>query len=244
MIVKNCLGWTALLALIGSGVAACSGADVSSDPQTGEAPVGELQQELRARKICGGREPQACGKGEYCSSKPGKCPDRHRGRCAAIPEACTKVYAPVCGCDGVTYGNDCEAAAAGVSVASKGECEPKPSFCGGIAGIPCPPGQQCVDNPSDGCDPQNGGADCGGICIEAPPTHTFCGGIAGIQCPDTEQCVDDPNDSCDPKQGGADCGGICVAAGEACGDVTCGSGTVCCNPLRGLCTKPGMLCIQ
>ncbi|MCA9864308.1 MAG: hypothetical protein KC432_14845, partial [Thermomicrobiales bacterium] len=25
-------------------------------------------------------------------------------------------------------------------------------MCGGIAGIPCPPGYVCIDNPGDGCD--------------------------------------------------------------------------------------------
>lgn len=29
-----------------------------------------------------------------------------------------------------------------------------------------------------------------------------------------------------------------------CGDATCGAGLVCCNPLRGICTKPGDFCIQ
>jgi hypothetical protein len=32
--------------------------------------------------------------------------------------------------------------------------------------------------------------------------------------------------------------------GEACGDVTCGDGLECCNPLMGICVKPGMVCIQ
>jgi hypothetical protein len=36
--------------------------------------------------------------------------------------------------------------------------------CGGIAGIQCPGGGKCVDDSSDSCDPNNGGADCGGIC--------------------------------------------------------------------------------
>ena len=33
-------------------------------------------------------------------------------------------------------------------------------------------------------------------------------------------------------------------AGEACGNTTCGEGDVCCNPSCGICTKPGMACIQ
>jgi hypothetical protein len=37
--------------------------------------------------------------------------------------------------------------------------------CGGIAGIACPTGFNCVDNPNDNCDPAHGGADCGGICV-------------------------------------------------------------------------------
>jgi hypothetical protein len=91
-----------------------------------------------------------------------------------------------------------------------GTCQPRPTepqFCGGIAGFPCPEGQTCVDNPNDDCDPANGGADCGGICVSKP---AFCGGIAAFPCPEGQTCVDDPSDDCDPKKGGADCGGICV----------------------------------
>ena len=71
----------------------------------------------------------------------------------------------------------------------------------------------------------------------------MCGGIAGFPCPDGFECVDDPSDSCDPRTGGADCGGMCVKA-ETCGDAQCGPGFVCCNPVMGICTKPGMVCIQ
>lgn len=40
-----------------------------------------------------------------------------------------------------------------------------PEFCGGIAGFPCDDGKICIDDPRDSCDPLNGGADCGGICV-------------------------------------------------------------------------------
>ena len=37
-------------------------------------------------------------------------------------------------------------------------------FCGGFAGVPCPEGFVCVDDPRDNCDPNQGGADCAGYC--------------------------------------------------------------------------------
>jgi len=39
------------------------------------------------------------------------------------------------------------------------------AICGGITGIRCKPGFECIDDPSDSCDPEKGGADCSGICI-------------------------------------------------------------------------------
>jgi hypothetical protein len=86
-----------------------------------------------------------------------------------------------------------------------------PGYCGGVAGFPCAPGFTCIDDPSDNCDPQNGGSDCGGICVREDQPQR-CGGVAGQVCPTGYECIDDPQDDCDPNSGGADCPGICRPA--------------------------------
>ena len=55
-----------------------------------------------------------------------------------------------------------------------GNCVAAPSqFCGGIANIQCPAGMSCVDDPNDSCDPTQGGADCGGICVTSASSSSL-----------------------------------------------------------------------
>ncbi len=61
-----------------------------------------------------------CLEEDYCAKAPGDCDGQ--GVCEPRPGACPDLWAPVCGCDGATYGNACDAAADGVSVAAEGEC--------------------------------------------------------------------------------------------------------------------------
>lgn len=135
----------------------------------------------------------------------------------------------------------CEGGTHCVAQGNTATCEPN-VFCGGIAAFPCPGAGQCLDDPNDDCDPENGGADCGGVCD--------CSGVSALciegtvfdpspeVCTCVEQAPENPCNLIDCQSGyicqlnngepvcvaPVSCGGItgegCAGAGECVDDPT------------------------
>mmetsp|Transcript_26187 Transcript_26187/g.53334 ORF Transcript_26187/g.53334 Transcript_26187/m.53334 type:complete len:138 (-) Transcript_26187:285-698(-) len=55
-----------------------------------------------------------CPDGSFCQVQGGRCSGS--GICVRMSRRCTKIYRPVCSCDGETYGNACVAAGHGKNI--------------------------------------------------------------------------------------------------------------------------------
>lgn len=125
-------------------------------------------------KPCKRAVPSDCAGTELC--KVTACGDT--GICAPRPPQQDN-YAPVCGCDGVTYWNEAIANAAGISKRTDGACALQAlttARCGGLNGVVCAGFRRC------------------NLEVETP---TACAGAAGRQ----GTCWGLP-DSCPPSQNG------------------------------------------
>lgn len=123
---------------------------------------------------CGGFGGLPCAPGEFCAYPCRTFPDA-TGTCRTQPESCLGASGgAVCGCDGTTYRNQCEADFAAATVASPGECSGSRS-CGGFGGARCLPDEFCSYDRGDFC----GAADAPGTCERRPD---LCPGIEAPVC--------------------------------------------------------------
>jgi hypothetical protein len=83
----------------------------------------------------------------------------------------------------------------------------------------------CGDDKPSPCETARSGDPCG--------TNTGSGGAAGSTSMDA---------SGSGGSGGA--GGGDASVGPDCGMTRCQAGKVCCNPIMGICTEPGGVCVQ
>jgi hypothetical protein len=134
---------------------------------------------------------------QECTSTP-NCPEHFycqkatcqasTGTCQPMPTTCDGMELPYCGCDGVTYFNDCLRKANGIESSTPMECGFESGReCGGPSGGTCPSGTYCAyffARPGP-CPPFVPGS-----CWAIPSACPISGMSAWDSCDSTEKCID------------------------------------------------------
>jgi len=124
--------------------------------------------DVPAGAFCGGIGQIQCPAGQQCDVDPGACHVADvGGHCVPAVATCPPTSAPVCGCNGTTYANDCLRLLANVGKDHDGPCSSAEKVCGGVAGVACDPGQFC-DLPPGACHQPTAG----GLCKQPPTACT------------------------------------------------------------------------
>jgi hypothetical protein len=110
-------------------VCGCDGKTYGNDCMRKAAGVsldyaGECRSGRKEGELCGGIAGFVCAGGLFCEHPAGSCRVADgAGTCKRLPQACDAIFSPACGCDGKTYGNDCERQLAGVPLDHAGACK-------------------------------------------------------------------------------------------------------------------------
>jgi hypothetical protein len=99
-------------------VCGCDGIPYSNDCERQAAGVSKLKDGACDAVPC--TTNGSCGSQQFCELPTGAC--GQQGSCAPKPASCDATSQPVCGCNGVTYTNDCDRQAAGIPKRKDGAC--------------------------------------------------------------------------------------------------------------------------
>ncbi len=174
-----------------------------------------------------------CSEGYYCEKDIGDCDGT--GECTQKPSECPEIWAPVCGCDNVTYENSCYAARNGVNVLHEGEC---------VSNGECTENHECDED--EYCEKERGDCDgtgeCSPIPVECPDIWApICGCdnvtyenwcdaarngvnvlhedecVSNGECTENHECGED--EYCEKERGDCDGTGECTQKPEDCPDI-------------------------
>lgn len=181
---------------------------------------------------CGGIAGTPCPEGQICRFAIGACFPDAAGTCVKAKPNCPPGGQDVCGCNGVTYNNRCEAENAGAVIAHTGPCEPSgctdsrecapneycnfpDTNCGTTPGVCEPRPELCptVFDPVCGCDGQTYSNACfaamAGVDVDHPGACETSGACtSNADCAATDYC-EFPAGTCGPA-------GTCQTRPEIC----------------------------